>query len=299
VLESLLALVVIVVILAVVGWALLGRREPTGARAKGYRHRSPWRRRLPALLAVLAMVFLGLAFTQFRFLRDESSAGVVVLTMDVSESMGRSDVEPSRLEAAVSAARVFLEELPTELEVGLVTFATEARTVVEPTADRVRVEGALGALARGRGTVIGDGLAAALDAIEARREGSGGGGLEAVVLLSDGRDTGGETTPLQAAARAGELEVTVHTVALGRPPSAEADAPAANTELLAEVAETTGGSAFTADTAGGLIEVYQAVQTEISTEVRISDYGALFVGIAALFAISATLTLLFGLRSDY
>ena len=85
----------------------------------------------------------------------------------------------------MSAARVFLEELPTELEVGLVTFATEARTVVEPTADRVRVEGAR-ALARGRGTVIGDGLAAALDAIEARREGAGGGGLEAVVLLSDG-----------------------------------------------------------------------------------------------------------------
>lgn len=152
-------------------------------------------------------------------------------------------------------------------------------------------------MVRERGTVIGDGLAPAIDAIEeARRDGET---AAAVIRLSDGRDTGSAVTPLQAAARGSEVEVTVHTVALGRPPDAEAEAPAANTELLAEVAETTGGSALTADTAGGLLDVYQELESEISTDLQISDYGALFVEIAAVFAVSATLSLLFALRSDY
>jgi Ca-activated chloride channel family protein len=299
VLQSLLALFVILIILAVVGWALAGRREPPRSGTTGYRPRSPWRRRLPAILAVGAVVFLALAFTQFRFLRQESASGVIVLALDVSQSMGRTDVEPSRMEAAVQAARVFLGELPSDVEVGLVTFANEARVVVPATLDRVRLEGSLGALVRERGTVIGDGLSAALDLIEERREGGAHDLPAAVVLLSDGQDTGSEVSPLEAAARGSESEITVHTVVLGRPPSAEPGTPAANTELLADIAEATGGTALSADTAGGLVDVFQALQTEISTELAVSDFGAVFVAIAAVFAIAATLTLLFGMRSEY
>lgn len=309
-LDSLLALVVIVVILGTVAWALLGRREPVkGKRAPvRYRRRSPWLKRLPVLLIVGAIAFLVLAFTQFRFLREEGSAGTVVLVMDVSESMSRTDVQPDRLEAAKQAARVFLERLPTELQVGLVTFAATADVVVAPTPIRRDVVAGLDDLPRGEGTVLGDGLDVALTEIEGELE-AGEEASAAVVLLSDGRDCGSAPSqcpddlpatlvrPVDAAEHASRLGVQVHTVLLGPDPTSPGGEQ--SFALLQDIAQTTGGSAYTADTAGGLIDVYSTVESAISTELAISDYGAIFVGIAAAFAIAATIMILLALRSEY
>jgi Ca-activated chloride channel family protein len=295
--DSLLTLVVIVVVVGVVVWALLGRRQRIERRRTiGYRRRSPWIRRLPVLLIVGALVFLALGFTQFRFLRERASTGSVMLVLDASESMNRTDVEPTRLAAAQQAAQVFLDELPEDLQVGLVSFAGSPALLVSPDEPRSSVESALDALPVGEGTVIGDGLATAVDAIEAEWEASGTGPA-AVVLLSDGRDTGSAVPPEQAAARAAELGIPVHTVALGE--AAAAGGGGAASALLEEIAGTTEGSTYTATTAGGLIDVYRTLQTQLSTELAISDYGALFVGISALFAIAATVAILFSLRSDY
>lgn len=297
--DSFLALAVLILVVGVVAWVLLGRREPTGRRGSApvrFRRRSPWGRRLPFILIAGAVLFLGLALTQFRLFQEEESTGTVVLAVDVSESMGRTDVEPSRLEAAKAAARVFLERLPPDLDVGLVTFAAESTILVAPTSERSELLAALNDLPRGEGTVIGDGLAASVDAIEDAWEVSGTTPA-AVVLLSDGRDTGSVVPPLDAAGRAAEIEVKVYTVVLGQALATEGGG--ANVELLGQIADATGGSAFTADTAAGLIDVYDALQTQISTELGISDYGALFVGIAAFFAIAATVAVLLSMRSDY
>ena len=300
VVDSFLALFVIVVVLGVASWALFGRRETAETNKKRapsrYRRRSPWRKRLPVLLMGAAVVFLVLAFTQFQLLRGEGTAGTVVLVLDVSESMNRTDVEPNRLEAATAAARVFLEELPTDLQVGLVTFASEAVVVQPPTVERTRVVASLADLAQGEGTLIGDGLTAAIDSLNAEWQQAGEETPAAMILLSDGQDTGSLVPPGEAAGRAEEIGVPVHTVVLGRTATGE---PGPNVALLQQIADITGGSAFTADTAGGLITVYQTLQTQISTELDISDFGALFIGIAAVFAIAATVTVLVAMRSEY
>jgi hypothetical protein len=101
--------------------------------------------------------------------------------------------------------------------------------------------------------------------------------------------------PTDAAARARELGVQVHTVLLGQSAGGLGDSVA----FLQEIADTTGGSAYTADTASGLIEVYETLESEISTELAISDFGALFVGVAGALAIAATVAILFALRSEY
>jgi Ca-activated chloride channel family protein len=123
-------------------------------------------------------------------------------------------VEPSRLEAAVAAVRAF-STVPGRAGVGFVTFAAQAELLVPPTADRSAVGDALTALPRGEGTLIGDGLATALDALEAVWQQSGQGPA-AVVLLSDGRDTGSAVAPEVTAERALELGVPVYTVVLGQ-----------------------------------------------------------------------------------
>ncbi len=306
--DSFLALFVLLVVLGGVGWALVARHEAPGRKPAGYRRRSPWRGRLPYLLALGAVAFLVLAFTQFRFLKEEGSAGTVILAMDVSESMGRTDVEPNRLEAAKEAARAFLDRLPTSLQVGLVTFAARSELVVDPTTARTDVTAALNDLPRSEGTVLGDGLDAALDAIAAEAA-RGGPQLGAVVLLSDGRDcglapsqcpedsTGGAVSATDAALRAQEMGVRVYTVLLGQTPATQGGGEAF--ALLERIADTTEGSAQTADSAGGLIDIYRTLGTTISTELAISDYGAIFVGIAAVFAIAATGMILLTLRSEY
>ncbi len=50
----------------------------------------------------------------------------VVLLVDVSGSMQAGDVEPTRLDAAASAMRTFIDRLPKSAQVGLVQFSTEA-----------------------------------------------------------------------------------------------------------------------------------------------------------------------------
>jgi Ca-activated chloride channel family protein len=299
VLDSFLALGVLILVVGVIAWALLGRGKPAAGSKRGpsrYRRRSAWRTRAPVLLMLGALLFLGLAFTQFRLFREAGSSGTVILAMDVSESMGRTDVDPSRLEAATDAARVFLDGLPADLKVGLVTFANEATVLVEPTANRAEVLGALSALPRGEGTVIGDGLQASVDTLEAEWA-ANGPTPGVVVLLSDGRDTGSVVVPLDAAENAKEDGVKVHTVVLGQ--ALETAGGGANVELLQQIATATGGAALTADTATGLNDVYSGLQSQISTELGVSNYGALFVGLAGLFAIAATVAVLLGLRADY
>ena len=133
---------------------------------------------------------LALAFWGTRF-NVEETAPTILLAMDVSDSMEQTDVAPNRL-AAAKAAVAFLDELPPSSG-RRQRLRGRGRLAVEPTQDRERVIEALGNLTTERGTVIGDGLTEALDAIEAAREGQET--PAAALLLSDGRDTGSRVPP--------------------------------------------------------------------------------------------------------
>src|SRR5215213_11627376 len=125
---------------------------------------------IPAALLILALtaLLLGAARPMARVPvpRDEAT---VMLIIDVSGSMNADDVEPTRMEAAQRAASRFLDRLPARFQVGLVIFSSEAETLVPPTTDREAVRAALGTLNANGGTAMGDGLARALDVIEAAR----------------------------------------------------------------------------------------------------------------------------------
>ena len=151
--------------------AIVARRR---RKLRGKRRGPQWRRRLPVALVVGAIVSLLFAFGQVRIDR-QVTAGTVVLAIDVSHSMGSTDVLPNRLAAAQVAAAAFLDRLPAGFRVGLATFSVSSVVPVLPTSDRTRVATALGSLAvdTGTGTVIGDGLSSALDAIQADRGDAG------------------------------------------------------------------------------------------------------------------------------
>jgi Ca-activated chloride channel homolog len=168
----------------------------------------------PALLAAAA------AASAIALAKPEATVAVpvekasVVLVTDESGSMAASDVDPSRLAAAQSAAKSFLGKVPDSLLVGFVGFSSQTNTVVEPTLEHDRVTDALDSLRADGGTATGEALTAALDRLEARRGKDGKRAPAAVILLSDGKRTEG-SDPLAAAQRAKQLGIPVSTVALG------------------------------------------------------------------------------------
>src|SRR5215217_5695794 len=237
---------------------------------------------IPAALLVLALtaLLLGAARPMARVPvpRDEAT---VMLVIDVSGSMNADDVEPTRMEAAQRAASRFLDRLPTRFQVGLVVFSSEAETLVPPTTDRDALRAALGTLNANGGTAMGDGLARALDVIEAARQQAtttAPGTVQPAVppavtlLLSDGANSAGGD-PFEQAERARQLGVPVYTIALGtaggvlRQPNAfggtRIQPVPPDPDSLARIAETSNSRFFQAPTSENLTAVYDSLGSRI------------------------------------
>ena len=263
------------------------RSRPTKERSR-FRQTPGWLRKLPLLLVILAVVSLVIAVAQFRVARNKATP-TIALVIDASNSMDATDVQPNRLSAAESAAQAFLQQLPPEFAVSLVSFADEPKVLVAPTTDHAEVANALGDLPRGQGTVIGDGLKAATDEIENFQADSQAAGPAAIVLLSDGNDTGSKTPPLDAAANAADRHVPVYTVILGAP---KQGGGGANADLLNQIATSTGAVSATAQTSSELSSVYEQLGSQLSSQLKISSSAQLFVFIAIALAVAAALILL-------
>jgi Ca-activated chloride channel family protein len=283
----------------IAGYVVLQRR----ARHKAVRHPdvalvaaassryAGWRRHLTAaavLVSVLALV-LGLArpARSMEVPRDEA---VIVLAVDISASMGATDVAPSRLEAAIAAGKEFVAGAPDAFKIGLVTFDTTGHTVTTPTTDHTEVETALDGLKINTGTATGEGLATALDVVQAATADSttpsaGGEPYSAVVLLADGASTVGR--PLdQAATAAADDGVPVFTIAYGTDAGTvdikgQQVAVPVDEASLAKVADTTGGTAYTARTADELSAIYDRIGVRVGTT---TDQVELTLPLAALAA---------------
>jgi Ca-activated chloride channel homolog len=211
------------------------------------------RRHVPPLLFLLALVVAIVAIARpSAVFTLPSQQQTIVLAIDVSRSMRATDVEPNRISAAQSAAKSFIEELPNDVRVGIVSFAGTAAIVQTPTSNHEDLLAAIDRFQLQRGTATGSGLILSLalllpeagidlesavfdDAFsrlggraapidKPRREkaekkdftpvAAGSYTSGAIILLSDGRRTTGPD-PVQAAKMAADRGVRVYTVGFG------------------------------------------------------------------------------------
>ncbi len=252
-----------------------------------------WRRWVPPVLFLAALGTLLFATARPQLVtkvpRNQAS---VVLAMDVSGSMRATDVEPTRLEAAETAAARFLEQVPEKFRVGLITFSSEAQVAVPPTDDHTLVRQALSGLEADGGTAIGDAVALATELrkerlIGKRQEDNEDGEPPLVVLLlSDGAPSEGTLDPVEAANRAKAAGVPVYTIALGTDGGTievtnefgipeTLDVPP-DRETLEKIARITGGATFSAPTPQALEAVYERLGTSIGYEEEKREVTALF-----------------------
>ena len=125
-----------------------------------------WRRHIPPALFLLALTAMIVALARPQMVvRLPSEEGTVILTIDVSGSMAADDLLPSRMEAAKTAARAFVNSQPDSVRIGLVSFTDTAFVVQAPTTDQASVLAAIDRLYPERGTAIGSGMIASIRAI--------------------------------------------------------------------------------------------------------------------------------------
>ncbi len=147
----------------------------------------------------------------------DKRAATIVLAMDTSRSMSATDIKPSRLAAARTAARTLVAALPTDGRVGVVAFTRSVYVLNTPTDDRSVISGSLDALKISGGTAIGDAIAQSQKLVQAdtRKATTSTQPAAAIVLLSDGSSTEGKIGPVTAATAAKKAGVPVYTVSLG------------------------------------------------------------------------------------
>jgi Ca-activated chloride channel family protein len=253
--------------------------------------RPGWRRALPAaaMLAGLVVGVLAVAKPAVATTRDETRR-IVVLAVDSSLSMEATDVAPSRMKAAISAAGDFLDTVPEGVAVGLVGFDGRARELMAPTTRLEAVRSSLDRLDLGEGTAIGEAVFLALDAIDAETdrlaETGDDGPAGTVVLLSDGETTEGRPND-EAAAAARDQGVAVHTIAFGTdggviidPLGAEVPVPV-NEDALRRLAASTDGRALAAATGEELSRVYEDLGRSVKVETERTEVTDWFAGAAA------------------
>ena len=216
--------------------------------------RASWRRHMPPLLFLLALLvaIVAMARPSAVFVLP-SQQQTIVLAIDVSRSMRATDVEPNRISAAQAAAKSFIEEVPKNVRVGVVSFAGTAAVVQTPTDSRDDLLTAIDRFQLQRGTATGSGLLVSLALLlpdagidlesivfdsafsrwgggaapidrSRKAEKAGKKDLAAVapgsyasgviIMMSDGRRTTGPD-PVRAAKMAADRGVRVYTVGFG------------------------------------------------------------------------------------
>jgi Ca-activated chloride channel homolog len=251
--------------------------------------RPGWRRHLPLalLLAALTAMVVGVArpHAQVSVQREEAT---VMLVIDTSLSMGADDVAPTRLQAALKAARGFIARMPEKYRVGIVGFAGRAYVALPPTDDRSLVPTALNSLKRGQGTSLGDAVALATQLGRRQRRSDGTIPPTAILVISDGAQMTGRTQPNAAALKARSLHIPVYAILLGTADGvitvelaggfqAQIRVPP-SPDTLRTVTRVTGGRFFIAPNDDRLREIYQKLGSRLGSRRQSREITDLFAG---------------------
>jgi Ca-activated chloride channel family protein len=258
--------------------------------------RPGWRRHLTFALLLIGLTVLSIGVARpSAAVRVPRERATVVLAVDVSLSMEASDVLPTRIAAAQTAAKKFVDLLPARINLGLVSFARHGNVLVPPTVDREAAKKAIDGLQLENYTAIGEAVFSSLDAIRVFSQATTAKGDKPpparIVLMSDGANTTGRSVR-DAAAAAAKAKVQISTIAFGTDSGTvtfdgqtipvPADKPTLNF-----LAQSTGGSFHTAASAQALESVFANVGSQIGYRTEHRDISWRYLAVGLLFTLAA------------
>ena len=303
-------LLLLVVPLAFLALRALERRRRRAAVTAGLATVSGGGRRrvrggMPAALTVLGFVALIVALARPQAtVALPTEQGIVVLAVDVSGSMAATDLAPTRMAAAKAAATAFVQAQPANVAIGVVAFSDSGISTQAPTKDQASVLAAIDRLAPQKGTSLGQGIQAALKAIEAAETApstdyysnrspapsespapvpAGSDSTALIVLLSDGENNE-QPDPLDAARAAAHRGVRIDTLGIGTTAGSDLEIDgfrvhsALDEPTLQGIAQVTAGTSFSAAQADQLTTLYASLHPTISLQPQPLEVTALVAG---------------------
>jgi Ca-activated chloride channel family protein len=271
---------------------------------------SRWRH-LPTILLVVSLVLFTVAMAgPTHDVRIPRNRAVVMLVIDVSQSMKATDVEPNRLAASQEAAKKFVDQMTPGINLGLIAYAGTATVLVSPTTNRDASKTAIDKLQVADRTATGEAIFTALQAISTVGAVIGGGDEPPparIVLMSDGKETvpSNPDNPkgaYTAARTAKDQGVRISTVSFGTPHgyveiNDQRQPVPVDDAMLKKIADLSGGQAYTATSVEQLNEVFTNLQEQIGYETRKGDASAGWLRLGALvLALAAVAALLINRR---
>jgi len=125
-----------------------------------------------------------------------------ILAIDTSRSMSGA-----KFAAAKTAAAAYVDALPQDVYLGIVTYGGSVTTALQPTRDRDRATATLDQLSLSPSTLLYDGVRTALDD-------AGDQGQRSILVLSDGADTASTTSLSSLTSAIGQTDALVDVVAV-------------------------------------------------------------------------------------
>ncbi|MDR1712240.1 MAG: VWA domain-containing protein [Propionibacteriaceae bacterium] len=234
------------------------------------------------------------------------ASGTIIVAIDVSGSMGADDAEPSRLEAAKQAASAFVATQPSSVDIGVVSFQSDALQTSIVSGDHTLAAAAIARVTCSGGTSLANAILGSLTAITGRdvtlpEEGEeapdlGYWGSASIVLFSDGEDFGEE---LQAASELAQAAgVHIYTVGFGTVQGATVNVDgytlrtALDEETLRAIAEITGGAYHPPGDETGLEQVARQISTRFTVKNQELPLGWVCCGLGALLLLAGAATTL-------
>ncbi|WP_101949874.1 VWA domain-containing protein [Mycobacterium sp. 3519A] len=271
---------------------------------------SRWRHLATVLLIVSLVSFTIAMAGPTHDVKIPRNRAVVMLVIDVSQSMRATDIEPSRMAAAQEAAKQFVDQMTPGINLGLISYAGTATVLVSPTTNRDASKNAIDKLQVADRTATGEAIFTALQAINTVGAVIGGGDTPPparIVLMSDGKETvpSNPDNPkgaYTAARTAKDQGVGISTVAFGTPygyveMNDQRTPVPVDDEMLKKIAQLSNGQSYTADSLEQLKEVFTNLQEQIGYETRKGDASAGWLRLGALvLALAAVAALLINRR---
>jgi Ca-activated chloride channel family protein len=274
-------------------------------------HRPSVWRHVPAALFGISLLFCTIALAGPTYdQRLPRNRAVVMLAIDVSQSMRATDVEPDRLTAAKEASKKFVDELTPGINLGVIAYAGTATVLVSPTTNRDASRRAIDNLQVADRTATGEAIFTALSSISTVGAVIGGGDTPPparIVLFSDGKETvpSNPDNPkgaFTAARTAKDQGVPISTISFGTEHgevevNGERVPVPVDDQMMKKIAQLSGGESYTASNIEELNKVYSTLQDQIGYETVRGEATTGWLRLAALLAaIAAVASLLINRR---